>query len=526
LKGLVATVAAAAALVLASGVSADPLRYGAADDWPKFHPCGDVWWRAVTDVGLTEVRMTLQWNGGTVVPFQAEIQDAVDCAALNGVTPILAVYPGKPAMIGSKVAAQKRFAQFVALVGQTFPGITNFVIGNEPNVNRFWQPQFVKGKDAAGRDYEHTLARSYDALKAVRPDAVVWGPAISSRGNDNAHARSAPSHSPVWFIKDLVDAYRASGRTRPLFDVFDMHPYPPVQDTTSYAKSFAWPQAGAANLDRIKQALWDAFHGTAQATPTESHRTDLSRTAPQALPINLDEVGSQTVDTGHADAYDDPPESIRAIPQATQTRYYVQLMQMAACDPAVSSLLFFPVIDDSDLHSGFQSGLLFADLTPKLSYEAVKKKIAAAQGLCDAKAAKPWVHTTGIAGAHVSFSGTGSALHVAVTAKEDVTYQADVVPAPHGRGTNGAAVSLAREQRGGVHGRLRAYRSVTRGLPQTTLPAGSYVDAVKLTSVVAPGRSVTVVSAPFKVVVTSGNGNGRHNGHGKGGAKGKGAKHK
>ena len=158
--------------------------------------------------------------------------------------------------------------------------MTNFIVGNEPNVNRFWQPQYVNGKDAAGADYEHTLAKAYDALKAVRPDARVWGPAISSRGNDNANAASNPSHSPVWFIKDMGDAYRASGRTTPIFDVFDIHPYPPIQDTDPFSKPFQWPQAGAANLDRIKQALWDAFHGTGQPTPTEQPggRTTRART--------------------------------------------------------------------------------------------------------------------------------------------------------------------------------------------------------------------------------------------------------
>ncbi len=183
----------------------------------------------------------------------------------------------------------------------------DIIVGNEPNVNRFWQPQYSGGKDAAATDYEHTLAQAYDALKTVRPDATVWGPAISSRGNDNANAASNPSHSPVWFIKYLGDAYRASGRTKPIFDEFDMHPYPPVQDTDPFSKPFLWPQAGAANLDRIKQALWDAFAGTAQPVPAEQSGGQTGRLTPAAgsLPINLDEAGEQTVVTGHEAAYTD-----------------------------------------------------------------------------------------------------------------------------------------------------------------------------------------------------------------------------
>src|SRR5262249_7470708 len=60
-KNLAAALVAVAALVLAGAASADPIRYGIADDWPKFHPCGDVWWSAVRDIGFQDLRMTLQW---------------------------------------------------------------------------------------------------------------------------------------------------------------------------------------------------------------------------------------------------------------------------------------------------------------------------------------------------------------------------------------------------------------------------------------------------------------------------------
>src|SRR3954447_3533004 len=184
--------------------------------------------------------MTVQWDADapTAIPFPDRIAGAIDCAQLNGVRPILAIYAQRPDAIGSDSSRQQQFAAFVALVGQAFPAVKDFIVGNEPNVNRFWQPQYVNRKDAAAADYEHTLARSYDALKAVRPDALVWGPAISSRGNDNPSAASNPSHSPVWFIKDMGTAYRISARTAPIFDEFNLHPYPPIQDTDSFSKRF------------------------------------------------------------------------------------------------------------------------------------------------------------------------------------------------------------------------------------------------------------------------------------------------
>src|SRR5439155_1678586 len=129
--------------------------YGVADDWPKFHPCGDVWWTSAADIGYRELRLTVQWDADApaVIPMQANLQDAIDCALLSDIRPILAIYPARPAAIGSAGAQQDAFAAFVGLVGQAFPGVQDFIIGNEPNLNRFWQPQFVDGRDAAAADY-------------------------------------------------------------------------------------------------------------------------------------------------------------------------------------------------------------------------------------------------------------------------------------------------------------------------------------------------------------------------------------
>ena len=149
-----------------------------------------------------------------------------------------------------------------------------------------------------------------------------------------------------------------------------MHPYPPIQDSAPFSKPFQWPQAGAANLDRIKQALWDAFNGTAQPVPAEQAGGQGGEvgSAGTGLPINLDEVGEQTVVTGHEGAYDAPPENVVPITEQQQAASHVQLAEIAACDPDVDSLLYFPLIDDTSLSGGFQSGNLFADLAHKASY--------------------------------------------------------------------------------------------------------------------------------------------------------------
>ncbi len=69
-------------------------------------------------------------------------------------------------------------------------------------------------------------------------------------------------------------------------DGFSFHPYP-NEATDPLERGYQWPNAGFANLDRVKQALWDAFDGTAQPTTLDG------------LKLHLDEVGWQ-VDTSGA----------------------------------------------------------------------------------------------------------------------------------------------------------------------------------------------------------------------------------
>ena len=52
------------------------------------------------------------------------------------------------------------------------------------------------------------------------------------------------------------------------------------------------------------------------------------------------------------------------ITEQQQSDTHVQLAEIAACDPDVEAVLFFPLIDDTSLSGGFQSGNLFADLRP------------------------------------------------------------------------------------------------------------------------------------------------------------------
>jgi hypothetical protein len=73
------------------------------------------------------------------------------------------------------------------------------------------------------------------------------------------------------------------------------------------------------------------------------------------------------------------PVARDAVPEETQGRYYRQALQLAACQPNVVGLLFFHVSDEADLDR-WQSGVYYADDTPKSDLPAVKAAALAARG--------------------------------------------------------------------------------------------------------------------------------------------------
>jgi hypothetical protein len=494
-----ATLAAAAvAFVLVLAPAADParspgpMRYGVSDDTGKFQGCPSAFWDGMREIGYSDNRMSVLWdeNAPTTIFDRAFLERGVACANAYGIRVLFAVYPMHAGAIGSDPGRQAAFAAYAALVAQTFPTVKDLILGNEANQPRFWQPQFVNGQPVAGRDYEATLAKAYDAIKAVRPDMNVIGFAISSRGNDMPNATNNISRSPVWFIHDAAQAYRESGRTRPIMDEFAFHPYPNL-NTDPYTKPFQWPNAGAANLDRIKQALWDGFHDTAQEIPAEQAGGRTTQTYDAGLPMAVAEVGTQTTVTGHEGAYFGV-ENITPVDEATQAQYYVDLLEIAACDPSVETLLLFRLIDQPELEK-FQSGELYADFARKQSFEAIKAKIASAHGACQGTKAA-WVHTEQVVGAAADFGDLSRprwirqrAWNFTATATEDATYEAQIMNASTKKGVLSA------------NGTIKAYYRPLVQFPRQELPPGSYVYAITMRSVVNPARTSSFTSDPFTV---------------------------
>ena len=298
--------------------------------------------------GFRAIALSATWTppASTIDETQlGQLRAAAQAAAADGIKPIVAVYSFS-GVTPLTDEARGQFSSFAASIPRAIPQVRDVVVGNEPNLNLFWMPQYAAdGSDSAAPAYLALLARTYDALKTVDPNINVIGGALASRGSDNPDGKR-PTHSPTRFIEDLCAAYRASGRSDPVMDMFSLHPYPDAYTIPPTLRHPKTTTIGIADYDKLTKLLANAFG--------------------EAPPIVYGEYGIETeIPAAHADAYSGK-EPVEVVDSATQARYYVQAMRLAACQPLVRMLLFFHVVDESRLE-GLQSGVFYANGEPKAS---------------------------------------------------------------------------------------------------------------------------------------------------------------
>jgi hypothetical protein len=309
--------------------------------------------------GFGAVRITQTWTPGERVLSAQDrtvLQNIAAAAKLANVTVVTSVMN-----VGSRTtpltpADQADFAAYASAVVKTVPALRIVIVGNEPNLNRYWLPQFNEdGSDAAAPAYESLLALTYDAVKAQDPNVTVLGGAVSPRGGDVAGG-IRPTHSPTVFIHDMGQAYRDSGRTEPIMDGFAFHPY---EDNSSVEPVIGThPNSTAialADYPKLVASLGEAFPDG------------------YSMPIWYDEFGVETqIPAAKLPLYTGTePATTKPVTDATQAAYYREAVQLAFCQPNVRGLFLFHSVDEKDL-AGWQSGVYFVDDTPKSSLPAVK----------------------------------------------------------------------------------------------------------------------------------------------------------
>lgn len=366
--GLLAALVAVLGLAAPSVATAGPgLVAGAVEDDVRASTLVEAETRMTTlrVAGYRAVRVTSFWTPGSTTPSAGELEvlENVGAAAeRNGVRVYVTVmHPGSRTTPLTD-EARAEFASYAAAIVRRAPSLRHIIVANEPNLNRFWLPQFaLDGSNAASPAYLALLAQTYDALKSAAPEVRIYGGALSPRGADNP-AGSRPTHSPTAFIRDLGIAYRASGRDRPVMDAFAIHPYP---DNSSQPPTVAHPLTttiGVADYGKLVALLGEAFDDTAQRGSD--------------LPILYGEFGVESeIPAAKAALYTgSEPATTRPVAEETQAAHYEQALALAFCQPTVEGMLLF-LSRDERARVAWQSGVFYVDGTAKTSLPRVREAL-------------------------------------------------------------------------------------------------------------------------------------------------------
>lgn len=358
-----------------AAVPAGPITFGVADDTGKYADDGGKWFDTMLKgANMSEERWTLSWspNRPTTIDELPFLVRAAPQAQADGIKVELALY-GRPASATDPVA----FCNWAGIVATTVSqwGIHDYIVWNEENTALYWSPQDA----SAPAKYEALLANCYDAIHAADPLATVIGFGLSPRKG------TASQSAPIPFIRAVGAAYRQSGRTKPIMDMISVHPYPnPNSPTDGPDVGYANPDFfGIPNLDRVKQAVYDAFNGTAQPTTVDG------------LQLVIDEVGWQTDTQKYTQYFHN--ENVATVSEAQQTQYVREATEKYfACDPTIATVNWFGLVDETSRDGrdqsgnayggGWQAGLLTAGgqgvSTPKLAYTGASPDWALGRAAC------------------------------------------------------------------------------------------------------------------------------------------------
>jgi hypothetical protein len=329
---------------------------GVTDDTSKWMSRQDGIVGVHRDLRLMAVRVTIPWRPGQVRPTklqQVYLHRIARMAQLNDRI-VLAVYSvARYAPVSRR--ARQQYCAFLGGAVRRIPLIHDVEIWNEANSPTYW-PQ-----EAGAPAYGALLSRCYDVLHA-RPGPI------------NVISSTASKHDPAGFVFALGDAYRVSGRTRPLFDTFGHNPYPLNSAEPPWVLHQGSDVIAQGDYETLMNVLQTSFEATHQPVPgtrgvTIWYVEDGFQTAPPVEKRRFYHGRENDKFTLPAAA---PDGASGVVDQATQLRDAVLL---AYCQPAVSGFLNFGLLDEDRL-AGWQAGLLWRDGTRKPSFGAFKAAIA------------------------------------------------------------------------------------------------------------------------------------------------------
>jgi hypothetical protein len=141
-------------------------------------------------------------------------------------------------------------------------------------------------------------------------------------------------------------------------DGFVHHPYPESAKVPIDLRHPRVKTIGLADYDKLVSLLSKAFDGTAQEG--------------SGLPILYGEIGVETtIPAGKRSLYTADEVTVTTSEQR-QAAAYRRTLELVACQPDVSGVLFFHLRDEPAL-TGWQSGVRYADGAPKQSLGPVRE---------------------------------------------------------------------------------------------------------------------------------------------------------
>jgi hypothetical protein len=324
-------------------------------------------------LGLKAIRIRLPWQAGQSRVSERD-QQLLQRAIVGswGVRVVVSVY-GTAAEAPRTDEARGQFCSYVTDLLARNPTVGDVVIWNDPNHGDFWTPQFnADGSSAAPGDYAALLARCWDAAHAARATVNLVAPAASLA------AASRRSHDAVTWWRKVGEAYRATGRQLPLFDTVGHVPHGADSSERPWKGHAGSPLVGLGDYSKLVGALAAAFGGTAQPLPGQGpvtiwylgHGFQTTADPAKARLYNGKETDPAAVPAWSPNAATDK----RTGPGPDQATQLADAVRIAYCQPKVSAFFNFHLADESSL-TGWQSGVLWADWTPKPSYGAFRRVV-------------------------------------------------------------------------------------------------------------------------------------------------------
>src|SRR5258706_657827 len=100
--------------------------------------------------GFDTLRLAIFWAPGraSVMPEwdKLTLENAAAAAQLSGIRLMVSVSNLNGNTTPNTPSLQEELAIYTLTIARAYPTITDFIIGNEPNLNTFWMPQFAAPK--------------------------------------------------------------------------------------------------------------------------------------------------------------------------------------------------------------------------------------------------------------------------------------------------------------------------------------------------------------------------------------------